>query len=163
MRVGAASDAPLPGVAVRTDMFADATIWKKPGIYRNALVFTQACGRVSVIGKVVASGTYDTAWGLAMKPQPPPAKILKGPAADALGYPSISLLVKRHAGFAYVITVNGTLEDITAELDLGMPGPEAEVLWENRRVPLAGGRLKDAFAPYAVHVYRIELKGASGS
>ena len=95
-------------------------------------------------------------------PQPPPAKILKGPAADAFGYPSISLLVKRHAGCAYVITVNGTLEEITAELYLGMSAAEAEVLWENRRVPLAGGRLQDAFAPYAVHVYRMKLKGPQG-
>ena len=64
MRVDGAADAPLPGVAVRTDMLADAAIWRKPEIYRNALVFTQECGRVSVVGKVVASGTYDTAWGL---------------------------------------------------------------------------------------------------
>ena len=91
-------------------------------------------------------------------PQPPPAKILKGPVADALGYPSISLLVKRHEGCAYVITVNGTPDEITAEVDLGIAAAEADVLWENRRVPLSGGRLRDGFAPYAVHVYRLDCQ-----
>ena len=61
-----------------------------------------------------------------------------------------------------MITVNGTLEEITAELDLGVSAAEAEVLWENRRIPLAGGRLKDVFAPYAVHVYRMKLKDPQG-
>jgi hypothetical protein len=68
------------------------------------------------------------------------------------------LLVKRHEGYAYVITVNGTLEDISVEVDLGVPAAEAEVLWENRRVPLSSGRLKDNFAPYAVHVYRLDCQ-----
>ena len=88
-------------------------------------------------------------------PQPPPAKVLTGPATDALGHPSISVLVKRHEGFAYVIAVNGTLEEISAELDLGVAATEAEALWEGRRIPLLAGRLKDVFVPYAVHVYRV--------
>ena len=64
MRVKGAPDAPLPGVAVRTNMFADLSLWKKPAIYRNALVLTQACGRVTVSRPVVADGLIDTAWGL---------------------------------------------------------------------------------------------------
>jgi hypothetical protein len=73
MRVDGAADAQLPGVAVRTDMLANAAIWKRPEIYRNALVFTQECGRVTVSGKI-STNNYDTAWGLAMKPQPLTAK-----------------------------------------------------------------------------------------
>jgi glycerophosphoryl diester phosphodiesterase len=33
---------------------------------------------------------------------------------------------------------------------------KAQVLWENRTVPVMGGKLTDTFAPSAVHVYRIE-------
>ena len=88
-------------------------------------------------------------------PQPPPAKILAGPAKDGLGNAAISQLVKRQGDTYYVIMVNGTLQEITAELDVGLPAADAEVMWENRRVKLAEGRLTDRFAPLAVHVYRI--------
>ena len=89
-------------------------------------------------------------------PQPPPPRIVSGPAQDELGYPSISLLLKRHCGDAYVITVNGTIQDVTAEFDLGVGASEALALWEDgRRVPISAGRLVDKFAPLAVHVYKI--------
>ena len=55
-------------------------------------------------------------------------------------------------------TYGGTVEDILAEVDLGISAAEAEVLWENRRVPLSGGRLRDDFVPYAVHVYRLDCQ-----
>ena len=89
-------------------------------------------------------------------PQPPPAKIVSGPAKDRLGNPSISLLLKRHGGDVYVIAVNGTVQDVAAEFDLGVCAAEAQVLWEgDRRVPIRDGLLGDAFAPLAVHIYRI--------
>lgn len=90
-----------------------------------------------------------------MPPQPQPAKILSGPAADELGNESISVLVKYHGESYYVITVNGTCEKVTAELDLGIMGGEAEALWEGRKVAMDEGRLRDSFEPLAVHVYRI--------
>jgi hypothetical protein len=38
----------------------------------------------------------------------------------------------------------------------GAQGTQAEVLFENRTVPVGGGTLSDDFAPYAVHRYRIK-------
>lgn len=88
--------------------------------------------------------------------QPPPPKILSGPEKDALDHPSVSVLLKKHGDDVYVIAVNGTLQDVTADFDLGVDATVANVLWENdRRVPIKGGRLVDSFAPLAVHVYRI--------
>ena len=88
-------------------------------------------------------------------PQPPPARILSGPASDPLGNESISVLMKRHDEFYYVIAVNGTVSEISAELDLGILADRAEVMWEGRSVPLEGGKLRETFAPLAVHVFRI--------
>lgn len=88
-------------------------------------------------------------------PQPAPAKILSGPDKDALGRESISMLVKRYRGETYLIAVNGTAKDITAEFDLGVRLDIAEVLWEDRAVPVSGGRITDRFGPFAVHVYKV--------
>lgn len=40
-----------------------------------------------------------------------------------------------------------------------VPGTEAEVLWENRRIAVAEGILRDRFEPYATHVYRLHGGG----
>jgi len=89
-------------------------------------------------------------------PQPSPPRIVSGPAQDELGYPSISLLLKRQGGDAYVIAVNGTIQEVVAEFDLGVGASEALALWEDgRHVPISAGRLVDKFAPLAVHVYKI--------
>ncbi len=89
-------------------------------------------------------------------PQPAPAKILSGPEKDVLGNGSISMLMKRYRGETYLIAVNGTLADVQAEFDLGVRPEKADVLWENRTVPVSGGKIADCFAPLAVHVYKVE-------
>ena len=147
VRVDGAPDAPLPGVAVRTDMFADASIWKKPEIYRGALVFTQACGRVSVVGKVVASGTYDTAWGLAMKPQPLTAKGRW--YALSFGIASKPRLHKTRGGPTYssaVVWYDAARKEIARE-----PLSLRSRLDERRRA-VHLGRIPDGAAHFAVNV-----------
>ena len=143
---GGAPDAPLPGVAVRTDMFADATIWKKPNIYRGALVFTQACGRVSVSGKI-STNNYDTAWGLAMKPQPLTAK---GPwYALSFGIASKPRLHKTRGGPTYssaVVWYDADGKEIARE-----PISLRSRLDERRRA-VHLGRIPDAAARFAVNV-----------
>jgi hypothetical protein len=60
-----------------------------------------------------------------------------------------------------VIAVNPTDKKMILALDLAGegPGPEANVLFENRTVKLANMALSDPFEPLAVHVYEIG-KGA---
>lgn len=89
-------------------------------------------------------------------PQPPPAKVLSGPATDALEQESISMLMKRYSGATYLIAVNGTAKEVTAEFNLGTCGRQAQALWENRTLPVTGGKIVDSFAPLAVHVYKVE-------
>lgn len=89
-------------------------------------------------------------------PQPKPAKILSGPATDALDQESISMLVKNYRGATYLIAVNGTMKEVTAEFDLKVRKTRAKVLWENRTVPVRGGKIADRFGPLAVHVYKTE-------
>ena len=89
-------------------------------------------------------------------PQPAPAKILSGPEKDVHGNVSISMLMKRYRGETYLIATNGTSAEVRAEFDLGVRPAKADVLWENRTVPVTGGKITDCFAPLAVHVYKVE-------
>lgn len=107
---------------------------------------TNLVGRLRELSPVLVTRT---------PPQPAPAKILSGPTADVLGNGSISMLMKRYRGETYLIAVNGTLKDVTVEFDLEVCAGKAQVLWENRTVDVRDGKITDAFAPFAVHVYKV--------
>jgi hypothetical protein len=69
----------------------------------------------------------------------------------------IAVLTKRHAGAVYVFAVgmrNGAARGVFTLPGLSKTA-KVEVLGENRRVKVAGGRFEDEFAPYDVHLYRI--------
>ena len=86
--------------------------------------------------------------------QPKPAKVLTGPACDALLNASISVSLRRAGCDAYLLAVNSACEPVTAELDLfDRVAGDVEVLWENRRAKVSGGTVREDFAPFAVHVY----------
>ena len=87
--------------------------------------------------------------------QPPVPTVTKGPALDPFQQPSVTCLVKRHAGATYVFAVNAAPEPASASISLGLDGT-AEALYENgRRVTLQKGRLADDFKPFGVHIYKI--------
>lgn len=81
-------------------------------------------------------------------------RVTAGPERDALGYPSISVMVRRHAGATCLFAASSSAETVKARLTLPGLGREAEVLFEGRTVAPRAGSLEDTFAPYAVHVYR---------
>ena len=81
------------------------------------------------------------------------AEILSGPAKDGYGNDSVGALAKRHAGATYVFAVNSTDKPVRARIPVAASGA-AEVLWENRTVPVKAGALVDDFKPYAVHIYK---------
>lgn len=64
-------------------------------------------------------------------------------------------------GETLTIMVAHTNDKDLGTQELTVPGlptqGQAEAMFENRTVPCADGRLSDAFAPYAVHVYRVKL------
>lgn len=69
----------------------------------------------------------------------------------------VQAIVKRQGEVTYLFAVAMYQRDTTASLQLaGLPASAtAEVLGENRSVPVVNGLLRDDFAGYAVHLYRI--------
>lgn len=84
----------------------------------------------------------------------PKLTVVSGPEKDYYGNDSIQVLLKRHGGATYLISVNTAAEPVTAKLTFAAGAAKGEVLWENRTVELSGGALTDTFAPNGVHVYR---------
>ena len=85
----------------------------------------------------------------------PKATVLEGPQNDALGYPSISCLLKDNDGNKVLMTANSATEAIKASIPLN-GFKTAAVLFESRTVTIdADGRLNDDFEPFAVHVYQL--------
>jgi len=84
--------------------------------------------------------------------QPPAPAILSGPEKDARGFPSISILLKEHAGKKYLLVANSARAKVTAKL--AAPGAtRIDLPFESRQVAPADGTFTDTFAPYGVHVY----------
>jgi len=81
-------------------------------------------------------------------------EVVAGPARDALGYPSISTMVRRHSGFTYLFTASSSAENVKARFRVLGLGQRVECLFEERALSPRGGFLEDTFAPYGVHVYR---------
>lgn len=69
----------------------------------------------------------------------------------------IAAMTKRYQGATYVFAVGMRNDAVEGSFTVpGLPATaEAEVLGENRTLPVTGGRFNDSFAPYAVHLYRI--------
>lgn len=81
-------------------------------------------------------------------------QVLAGPDRGDLDYPSLNLRLMTSGGKRVLLAANSAEAPLTAQLKLpGLQG-EAEVLFENRKVPAKSGVVTDEFAPLAVHVYR---------
>jgi len=70
----------------------------------------------------------------------------------------VHALARRLHGAGYVVAVNGAREAIEEEFTLPGAAGKAEVLFENRQVPVKDGRLSDRFGPLERHVYRFTLE-----
>ncbi|MBI4605851.1 MAG: hypothetical protein HY721_28120 [Planctomycetes bacterium] len=69
----------------------------------------------------------------------------------------VDVLAKRHGGATYLFAAGMRAAAVRASFDVkGLPAKaEAEVLGEERRIPVAEGTFEDAFEPYGVHLYRV--------
>ena len=86
--------------------------------------------------------------------QPRSVRILSGPETDALGQPSLSLLLRRRGCSALILAVNSTDKPMEVEFDPLADASQAEVLWEGRTVVVEKNRLRDKLAPFGVHAYK---------
>lgn len=66
----------------------------------------------------------------------------------------------RQGGDLYILTAHSNEKDL-GQVELSPPGlpgkATVEVMFENRTLPVSGGKISDSFGPYAVHVYRVKL------
>ena len=86
--------------------------------------------------------------------QPPPAEIVSGAKLDPLGQPSVTALLKRCGGEAFLLTVNAAPEKVRACFRIDDETGKLDVMRENRSVTCTNGVLEDDFEPFGVHVYR---------
>jgi len=84
--------------------------------------------------------------------QPPPPEVLAGPAQDSLGQPSISSLLRLHAGKAYLLAANSANAEVSARFQTGAAGV-VTLPFEGRTMAADGKPFADTFHAYGVHVY----------
>lgn len=87
--------------------------------------------------------------------QPPVPEVTDGPAQDALGYPSISILLKQHQGKWYLLAANSSKAAVTARFSCAA-GKQVSLPQESRRITADARGFTDSFGPYGVHVYTWE-------
>ncbi len=70
----------------------------------------------------------------------------------------IATLCKRHDGATYLFAacMRNQPAQATIEWRDASPDMAAQVLGENRSIPLQNGRFQDDFGPYGVHLYRVQ-------
>ena len=71
---------------------------------------------------------------------------------------SVAIMVKQHLGKTYLFSVSLVGRPITVEFELSEQianGPVA-AMDEDRSIDLNGTTLRDGFAPYGVHIYRLD-------
>jgi hypothetical protein len=100
------------------------------------------------------------------------APVLNSPTApdDATVHSSdpqapIDIMVKRMPDATYVFAVGMRNRPARGSFSLAdlPPGATAQVLGEERRLSIHGGRFSDEFSPYGVHLYQIARSSAAGS
>lgn len=108
---------------------------------------------VSAVSKRIAS-LSDVLLERSEKDQPVPV-ILSGPKTDYHNNPSVSCLLKKHAGKTYLFCVNATLCGVKMKIPIAVSG-NGVVLDENRSVEVKDGFLTDTFKGHDVHLYQFD-------
>ena len=84
--------------------------------------------------------------------QPPAPEVIDGPATDAAGHPSISILLKERHGRKCLLAANSSASEVKARVHIG-DAATLTLPFEERELRAEGGELIDTFGPYGVHVY----------
>jgi hypothetical protein len=84
------------------------------------------------------------------------------PATSAADPKTVRRITRKHEGYVYVVSCN-IGEKVQDAVTFTLPADhkyadEAEVMFEDRRVPIKDGKFADTFAPHARHVYKIGVK-----
>ncbi|MFI5937434.1 DUF4082 domain-containing protein [Actinoplanes sp. NPDC051494] len=91
------------------------------------------------------------------------APVLNSPSYEWRFADGLDTMLKAHDGSYYVFAMPGRTGGTGEQkltLPLGLSGTEAEVLFENRKLPITMGAFTDTFAEeFSYHVYRIRPSG----
>lgn len=69
----------------------------------------------------------------------------------------VHVLVKRHAGRDWILTVNTSAQAVPQlSIPVGAGAAEVEVLFESRRLPMHGAAITDGFLAHGTHTYLIQ-------
>ena len=71
--------------------------------------------------------------------------------------PAVHVAAWNLNGQLFVIACNTLPKTVLSQINVAGIAGEVQVISESRRLPVASGRLADAFAPYATHVYTTDL------
>ena len=71
-------------------------------------------------------------------------------------YDCLNVAAWDHEGVRNVATVNRCEETVSATLSGFGSGPEVEVPFESRTLPLDSGEFEDTFEPLGVHLYKVD-------
>ena len=89
----------------------------------------------------------------------PAVALLSGPAKDALGNDSISVMARKHKDHLYLFALNSAHRPVRARISVPDDADEGTVLYEgNRTITVREGTVTDAFLPGEVHIYKLKLR-----
>jgi len=89
----------------------------------------------------------------------PAVALLSGPAKDALGNDSVSVMARKHEGHLYLFALNSASRPVRARIALPGDAAGGTVLYEeNRAISARAGSLTDDFQPGEVHIYKLKLQ-----
>ena len=75
---------------------------------------------------------------------------------EPVQFPSIHLFTQQWNGKTYIIAVNSTDQDVTAQTsNVPTTSTSATVLFQTRTVPISDGSFSDAFSPWGVNIYKM--------
>ncbi len=128
--------------------FVEATWFNEPEL---ATAIRKINQRIQTLAKAILSPASNDVFSASIRDS----------HGTALPAEHIAITSRREGCTSYVFAASLTNQPLKATIRLRQLAGSAEVLDENRSLMLEQGKLEDHFAPYAVHLYAIPLKGKS--
>lgn len=130
-----------------------------PSMTNNLAQYNLAASQISgtELGQVVLFGTPDTNVNFAVTAGPTITETFLGRGGTNWSYPSINLMCKTWSNNVYLIAVNSTSNSVAADFtNLSVVSATATVMFESRSLTVSGSGFSDTFAPWGVHVYKMQ-------
>jgi regulation of enolase protein 1 (concanavalin A-like superfamily) len=128
-----------------------------PSLTNNLAAYNLAASQISGsdLGQAVLFGNQNTNVNFTVTSGPTNTETFAMGSSNWM-YPSINVLCKTWSSNVYVIAVNSTSNSVTADItNLPVASAMGALPFELRSVAVANGGFADTFAPWGVHIYKI--------